>query len=133
MINYLLILKGVHRPPGVHARCMTWYMNVDELRGICKDCSRWLSIVSAYCHGKKVYIYCWYWFKIQRPLKILSWLSHGSPHFPGMCAVAIMVYYIGIGLRLSGYPEYGWHNIIWYLVIYVTLLSTYSIYSYSIP
>ena len=38
-------------------------MNVDEARGVCKDRSRWRSVVSAYTRGKKkhefmyVYIY----------------------------------------------------------------------------
>ena len=32
---------------------MIQYMNVDEARGVCKDRSRWRSVVSAYPHEKK--------------------------------------------------------------------------------
>ena len=28
-------------------------MNVDEVRGVCKDRSRWRSVISAYPHGKR--------------------------------------------------------------------------------
>ena len=28
-------------------------INMDEARGVCKDRSRWCSVVSAYPHGKK--------------------------------------------------------------------------------
>ena len=33
--------------------CMIRCMNVDEARGVCKDRSRWRSVVFAYPHGKK--------------------------------------------------------------------------------
>ena len=36
--------------------CMT-SMNVDEAEGVCKDRSRWRSVVSDYPHGKKPYVY----------------------------------------------------------------------------
>ena len=41
--------------------CMIRCMNVDEARGVCKDRSRWRSVVFAYPHGKKAWVYvCMY-------------------------------------------------------------------------
>ena len=37
--------------------CVITCMNEDEARGVCKDRSKWLSVVSAYPHGAKVWIY----------------------------------------------------------------------------
>ena len=37
--------------------CMIRCMNVDKARGVCKDRSRWRSVVSAYPHGKKAWVY----------------------------------------------------------------------------
>ena len=34
--------------------CIITCMNVDEAGGVCKDRSRWRSVVSAYPRGKKV-------------------------------------------------------------------------------
>ena len=47
------IQKGQVR--GTHNRraCMIRCMNVDEARRVCKDRSRWRSVVSAYSHGKR--------------------------------------------------------------------------------
>ena len=36
--------------------CMTRCMNPDEAKGVCKDHSRWRSVVSAYPHGKSMYV-----------------------------------------------------------------------------
>ena len=51
---------------------MTVCMNVDETKGVCKDRSRWLSVVSAYPHGKRresMYDVCMY--EIGKPLTVV--------------------------------------------------------------
>ena len=45
-------------------------MNVDEAKGVCKDRSGWRSVVSAFPHGKKVWVYVCvyvaYWYILQK-------------------------------------------------------------------
>ena len=50
---YVCLQKG--RVPSTRNRraCMTRCMNVDEAKRVCKDRSRWRSVVSAYSHGKR--------------------------------------------------------------------------------
>ena len=45
--------RGQVRSTRNRRACMIRCMNVDEARGVCKDRSRWRSVVSAYPHGKK--------------------------------------------------------------------------------
>ena len=48
-----VLQKGQVRSTLTRRACMIRCMNVDEARGVCKDRSRWRSVVSAYHHGKK--------------------------------------------------------------------------------
>ena len=48
-----ILQKGQVRSTRNRRACMTRCMNVDEAKGVCKDRSRWRSVVSAYPHGKK--------------------------------------------------------------------------------
>ena len=48
-----VLQKGRVRSTRNRRACMTRCMNVDEAKGVCKDPSRWRSMVSTYPHGKK--------------------------------------------------------------------------------
>ena len=52
-----ILKKGQMRSTHNWRACMVRCMNVDEARGICKDHSRWRSVVSAYPHGRKEWVY----------------------------------------------------------------------------
>ena len=52
-----VLQKGRVRSTHNLRACMTKCMNVDKAKGVCKDCSRWRSVVSAYPKGKKASVY----------------------------------------------------------------------------
>ena len=49
-----VLQKGQVRSTRNRRACMIRCMNINEARGVCKDRSRWRSVVSAYPHEKKV-------------------------------------------------------------------------------
>ena len=53
--------------------CMTRCMDVNEAKGVCKDRSRWSSVISAYSHGKKACVYVLY--VLDKPLLKLSGIA----------------------------------------------------------
>ena len=61
-----VLQKGRVRSTHNQHACMTRCMNVDEAKGVCKDRSRWRSVVSTYPHGKKAWVYVMYVIKIFR-------------------------------------------------------------------
>lgn len=48
-----VLQKGQVRSTYNRCACMTRCMDVNEAKGVCKNCSRWRSIVSAYPMGKR--------------------------------------------------------------------------------
>ena len=52
-----VLQKGQVRNTRNQRACMIRCMNVEEARGVCKDRSRWCSVVSVYPHGKKALVY----------------------------------------------------------------------------
>ena len=56
-----VLQKGRVRCTRNRRACMTRCLNVDEVKGVSKDLSKWLLWFSAYPHGKKAWVYvCMY-------------------------------------------------------------------------